>query len=131
MKKKIQVVAAMIEREDKRVLVVLRSIKKKMGNRWEFPGGKVEQGETYFQTAEREVLEELCCKVEAVEEIGMIYEELEDCIIEVHFVKCLWRDTNFTLTEHDAFIWIKKENLLSLKFAEADRPMLEKLIKEG
>src|SRR3712207_7726600 len=78
MKKKIQVVAAMIEREDKRVLAVLRSIKKKMGNRWEFPGGKVEQGETYFQTAEREVLEELCCKVEAVEEIGMIYEELED-----------------------------------------------------
>lgn len=128
---KIQVVAAMIEREDGRVLAVLRSAEKKIGNRWEFPGGKVEKGESYFQTAEREVLEELCCKVEAVEEIGLIYEEMENCILEVHFVKCLWRDTKFTLTEHDAFVWIKKENILSLKFAEADRPMLEKIEKEG
>lgn len=131
MKKKIQVVAAMIEREDGRVLAVLRSAKKKIGNRWEFPGGKVEEGESYFQTAEREVQEELCCRVQAVEEMGSIYEEIEDAIIEVHFVKCLSKDTTFTLTEHDAFVWIKKENLLSLKFAEADRPMLETLVREG
>lgn len=131
MKEKMEVVAAMIERKDGRVLAVLRSAKKKLGNRWEFPGGKVEKGESYFQTAEREVWEELCCKVEASEEIGIIYEETEELILEVHFVKCLWKDTKFTLTEHDAFVWIKKENILSLKFAEADRSILEKIAKEG
>lgn len=131
MKEKMEVVAAMIEREDGRVLAVLRSAKKKLGNRWEFPGGKVEKGESYFQTAEREVWEELRCRVEAVDEIGLIYEEIEEFILEVHFVKCLWRDTKFTLTEHDAFVWIKKENILSLKFAEADRAILEKIAKEG
>ena len=63
----IDVVAAVIER-DRRLLLCQRAAHKRHGSLWEFPGGKVETGESYFQAAARELAEELGVVVTSVGE---------------------------------------------------------------
>ena len=58
MKKTIKVVAAIIENENNEILCALRSPEMTLPNQWEFPGGKVEQGESLFEAIEREIKEE-------------------------------------------------------------------------
>ena len=60
---KVKVVAAVIENEKEEVLCALRSNNMSLANLWEFPGGKVEEGEDIYSALVREIEEELHCKV--------------------------------------------------------------------
>ena len=77
-KKLVEVVAAVIENENNEILCALRSPIMTLPNMWEFPGGKVEEGESLYTAIEREIKEELKCSVKAIEIIGKNKHEYEN-----------------------------------------------------
>lgn len=130
MKKTIKVVAAIIENENKEILCALRSPEMSLPNLWEFPGGKVESGESLFDAIEREIHEELNCKVKAVDLFDENTHEYEKVIVNLIGIKCKLVDGVPTAREHSKLIYLNKENLSSLVWAPADIPIVENLIKK-
>lgn len=129
MKKTIKVVAAIIENENKEILCALRSPKMTLPNQWEFPGGKVEQDESLFDAIEREISEELKCKVKAIEVFGENTHEYEKIIVNLIAIKCKLIEGMPTASEHSKLIYMNKENLSSLIWAPADVPFVDMLMK--
>lgn len=131
MKKLVKVVAAIIENDQQEILCALRSPEMALPNMWEFPGGKVEAGEDLYSALEREISEELECKIETVKEVfNDNTHEYEKFIINLLSIKCRVVDGTPTPSEHSKLIWLNRENLESLKWAPADIPAVEQLIKE-
>ncbi|MGL6104557.1 (deoxy)nucleoside triphosphate pyrophosphohydrolase [Romboutsia sp.] len=127
MKKKVKVVAAIIENENEEILCALRSPQMALPNLWEFPGGKVEAGESLQTAIEREIQEELKCEIKALDVFNDNTHEYETFIINLICIKCkLVRNTPIA-TEHSKLLWLKRENLDSLKWAPADIPAVEQL----
>ncbi|SDN87512.1 (deoxy)nucleoside triphosphate pyrophosphohydrolase [Bacillus sp. OK048] len=131
MKKVVKVVAAVIENENNQILCALRSPEMSIPNMWEFPGGKVEANEDIYSALEREIDEELECKIETTKEIfNDNTHEYETFIINLISIKCKVVENTPTPSEHSKLIWLKRENLNSLKWAPADIPAVEQLIQE-
>ncbi|MGW6299764.1 (deoxy)nucleoside triphosphate pyrophosphohydrolase [Peribacillus butanolivorans] len=131
MKKQVKVVAAIIENEKDEILCALRSPEMSIPNMWEFPGGKVEKGEDIFTALKREINEELQCKVETeASTFNDNTHEYETFIINLLSIKCKIIEGTPTANEHSKLIWLKRENLRSLKWAPADIPAVEQLINE-
>lgn len=131
MKKQVKVVAAIIENENDEILCALRSPEMSIPNMWEFPGGKVEMGEDIFTALKREIDEELQCKVET--EASIFNDNThgyETFIINLLSIKCRIIEGTPTANEHSKLIWLRRENLSSLKWAPADIPAVEQLINE-
>jgi 8-oxo-dGTP diphosphatase len=131
MKKLVKVVAAVIENENNEILCALRSPEMSIPNMWEFPGGKVEANEDIYSALEREIDEELDCKIETTKEIfNDNTHEYETFIIHLISIKCKVVEGTPTPDEHSTLIWLKRENLDSLKWAPADIPAVEQLTQE-
>ncbi|MEY8191845.1 (deoxy)nucleoside triphosphate pyrophosphohydrolase [Peribacillus simplex] len=131
MKKQVKVVAAIIENEKDEILCALRSPEMSIPNMWEFPGGKVEMGEDIFTALKREINEELQCQVETEASIfNDNTHEYETFIINLLSIKSRIIGGTPTANEHSKLIWLKRENLGSLKWAPADIPAVEQLINE-
>lgn len=127
-KKLVEVVAAVIENENNEILCALRSPIMTLPNMWEFPGGKVEEGESLYTAIEREIKEELKCSVKAIEIIGENRHEYEKIIVNLTAIKCNLVEGEPVADEHSKLIYLKKENLESLIWAPADIPLVEKVI---
>jgi mutator protein MutT len=115
---KIRVVASVIEREG-RLLVCERPAHKRHGGLWEFPGGKVEAGESDFEAVERELDEELDVRV-----LQVGAEEFSVADPGSHFVIAFLPveiDGEPRCLEHAALAWVTAEELLSLPLAPSDR----------
>lgn len=130
MKKVVKVVAAIIENDEKEILCALRSSEMSIPNKWEFPGGKLEIGETLFAAIEREIAEELQCKVVASAVFNEHTHEYDACIITLISIKCRIIEGTPHAIEHAKLIWLKRENLLSLQWAPADIPAVEQVMNE-
>jgi 8-oxo-dGTP diphosphatase len=131
LKKQVKVVAAIIENEEGEILCALRSPEMSMPNMWEFPGGKVEENEDIFTALEREIDEELGCRIKTTKEIfNDTIHEYEKFIINLLSIKCKIIEGVLTPREHSKLIWLKKENLASLKWAPADIPAVEQLLQK-
>ncbi|WP_026092447.1 (deoxy)nucleoside triphosphate pyrophosphohydrolase [Calidifontibacillus oryziterrae] len=130
MKKIIKVVAAIMENEHSEILCALRSPNMSIPNMWEFPGGKVEANEDLFSALEREIEEELSCKIEAHEIFNENTHEYDTFIIDLIAIKSKIIGGTPIASEHSKLIWLKRENLDSLKWAPADIPAVEQLIYE-
>lgn len=130
MKKKVKVVAAIIENDTNEILCALRSPQMTLPNMWEFPGGKVEEGESLHDAIEREIKEELKCSVKALDVFNDNTHEYDTFIINLICIKCKLVEGNPTPLEHSKLIWLKRENLDSLKWAPADIPAVEELINK-
>ncbi|MEH6993577.1 (deoxy)nucleoside triphosphate pyrophosphohydrolase [Neobacillus drentensis] len=131
MKKLVKVVAAIIENENNEILCALRSPEMSIPNMWEFPGGKVEANEDIYSALEREIDEELECKIETTKKIfNDNNHEYETFIINLISIKCKVIEGKPTPSEHSKLIWLKRENLESLKWAPADIPAVEQLFQE-
>ena len=129
MKKTVKVVAAIIENENNEILCALRAPDMILPNQWEFPGGKVEEGESLHEAIEREIQEELNCIVSAVEIFEENTHEYENIIVNLTGIKCNLVEGVPTADEHSKLIYLKRENLKSLVWAPADLPIVEKLIR--
>nr|WP_263323545.1 (deoxy)nucleoside triphosphate pyrophosphohydrolase [Neobacillus sp. Marseille-Q6967] len=131
MGKLIRVVAAIIENEQGEILCALRSPRMSMPNLWEFPGGKVEDGEDIIEALVREIEEELGCRIETVKEI--FNDNLHEYVtfsIRLISIKCKIIEGVPVPIEHSKLIWLNRENLESLKWAPADIPVVKKLQQE-
>lgn len=130
MKKLIRVVGAVIENEYQEILCALRAPNMSLGNLWEFPGGKIEKDESLKEAIEREIKEELDCEIEYTGLFNDNTYEYENFIVNLITVKCRIIHSIPTASEHSKLIWLKRENLSSLKWAPADIPAVEQLIAE-
>ncbi len=121
----LRVVCALIER-DGRVLMAQRPAHKHLGGKWEFPGGKVEPGETDTDALHRELCEELGCTVEIVRALAPqthAYETVTVCLLP--FVTRLTADSREPQSlEHNALAWVPANELTTLDLPAADLPII-------
>ena len=120
----IRVVAAVVRRYG-RFLVCQRPAHKRHGGLWEFPGGKLEAGESIFDGARRELAEELDVTVQSVGEVEFsIHDPGSPFVIEFHPVEIAG---NPRCIEHTAHAWVTPEELLTLPLAPSDRQFARQL----
>lgn len=127
--KEIEVVAAIIIYQEK-ILCVQRGVNKfeYISKKFEFPGGKMEKDETNSETIIREIWEELRMPIEPVSEFCTIEHQYPDFKITMHALICKCENPTLQLTEHLSFQWLKKDELQNLDWAEADLPIVDRLI---
>ena len=121
----INVVAAIIKSGDK-VFITERGHGEFKG-KWEFPGGKIEQGETGEEAVVREIKEELRSTVKVLKFFGEINDVHGDRCFNVKFYICELVEGNLELTEHLASKWVEPKDILDAEFMEADKEILDKL----
>lgn len=129
-KKEVEVAAAIIIHNDK-ILCVQRGESKLdyISKKYEFPGGKVEEGEMKNQTVVREIKEELNMDISAVDEFLSVRHEYPDFILTMHSFICSCIDPTVHLTEHIDYKWLSSAELDGLDWAAADVPIMEKLMQ--
>ena len=115
----IDVVAAIIKREDY-YLLAKRSKDIYMGLKWEFPGGKVEQNESFNEALSREILEELNVNIEIHKKVAEERYQDEEIYITLHYYMCSLIDNDIVLSEHEAIEWVKKQDFLKYEFVPGD-----------
>lgn len=121
----IAVVAAVIRRED-RYLLGKRPLPKRHGGLWEFPGGKIHDGESTFEAARRELAEELA--LEAAAEGATLHTAGDgDAPFLIHFVEIETRGEPTPL-EHDEVGWFTVHELARLPLAPADASFVRTLL---
>ena len=130
--KKIEVVAAIIYFENK-ILCVQRPKNKLsyISEKFEFPGGKIENGETREQALNRELLEELNVITNIKSFFTTVVHEYPDFELTMHSYICEVRTKELTLNEHIAQEWLSLDELNKLDWAAADIPIVDKLIMNG
>ena len=106
----IQVVAGIIIR-NKTVLIARRASHKAMAGKWEFPGGKIEVGETPQTALEREILEEFGVVIKAGTYIASNIHDYGDLQIELRAYHARYVNGEFELTDHDQIAWVDKKEL--------------------
>lgn len=123
------VVAAIIIHENK-ILCVQRSESKfdYISKKYEFPGGKVELGETNEEALKREVMEELNMVVNVKDIFLTVDHQYPDFKITMHSYLCNSANKSLTLTEHIDFKWLSDSGLDDLDWAAADIPIVNKLM---
>lgn len=128
LKKTIKVAAAVIQNDNNMILCALRSPIMSLSNLWEFPGGKLEEGENAQEALVREIEEELGCKIEAGEVIADIHHEYEKVIVNLISIRAKIVDGEPVAKEHAELRWVPVSELESLEWAPADLPTLTALI---
>jgi len=121
----IAVVCALIER-DGHVLMAQRPAHKHLGGKWEFPGGKVEPGETPEAALHRELREELGCTVEILRPLAPHTHAYATITVQlIPYVTRLLSSSDTPHThEHAALRWVPAGELSSLDLPEADLPII-------
>ena len=127
--KRVYVVAGAIIK-DKKVFAAQRGNKGETKFKWEFPGGKIESGETPEQALARELKEELSIDVKVYELITSIVDEYETQILHIDTYRCELIGGTPTLSEHINMAWSTKDELDKLTFSPADDPTLAKIKKD-
>ena len=120
------VVAAIIKKNNK-YLIVQRNRNKHLGLKWEFPGGKVKNNETFEEALNREIQEELNIKIKIHEKITEEKYKDEKIYILLHYYLCSLENGTMSLNEHEAFAWIDKKDFDKYDFVEGDGNMLSLL----
>ncbi len=116
--------------KDNRVLICRRKVEKSLGGYWEFPGGKVEDSESYEESLKRELVEELGLEVSIDSHFMNNTHRYEKATIELIAFKCSTDQTEIKSIDHDQIEWVDPTMLLDWKLAPADVPIAKALIKE-
>lgn len=125
--KTIDVTAAIIEK-DRKFLIAKRKKGKHLENKWEFPGGKIEQQETPEECLVRELEEEFGIVTEIAEFIAESLFDYGDRKIRLLGYRVKYISGEFRLNAHDDIRWISKNEFIRFDFAEADLPLVEKIL---
>ena len=123
-----KVVCGIIFKDDL-VLICRRKREKSLGGYWEFPGGKVEDDESYEESLLRELIEELNLKVEIKEHFFNTVHHYDKGSIELISFICETENIAIESTDHDLLEWVEVDDLLNWKLAPADIPIAKELIR--
>jgi len=121
-----KVTAAVIEKDGK-ILIARRKQKDPLGGKWEFPGGKLESGETPEACLKRELREELGIETRVEEFLCSSRFVYRHIAIELLAYRTSYVSGEITLNEHERAEWILPEELKDYDFSEADKPVVRKL----
>ena len=131
--KTIRVVAAIIRGTNKNGELTIFATQRGYGDfkdGWEFPGGKIEEGETPQEALRREIMEELNTEIN----VGELMDTIEYDYPTFHLsMDCFWAEVvsgDLVLKEHEAAKWLTKEELDSVDWLPADTALIEK-VKRG
>lgn len=121
--KEIEVVGAAIMKEGK-LFIAKRPDKGEVGLKWEFPGGKIEAGETPMQALIREIEEELETEIEIDRFITTVKHQYQTFHLTMHVYLCHLNGNDPILEEHVDCCWIGKDQLYDFDWAPADLKIL-------
>ena len=125
-RKVIEVVAALIFDAAGRVLAT-QCPPHKHGGGWEFPGGKMEPGESPAAAIEREIAEELGVHIKAGQVLHIVEWDYPTFHLRMHCLICTWESGELQLREHTAARWLSVDTLRSLDWLPADVDVLAPL----
>ena len=124
-KKESRVVAAVVKDGDKYLCMQrCRSRYPYISEHWEFPGGKVEEGESCHEALVREIKEEMDWDVYVGKKLGTVSHEYPDFKVTLTAFLCKGGDGEFKLLEHLDCKWLAREELEALNWTDADRKLL-------
>ncbi len=126
--KEVNVVAAII-RDENRIFATQRGYGEYKDG-WEFPGGKVEAGETPEQALAREIREELDTEIEVGEYLDTIEYDYPTFHLSMRCYWCTVKSGDLVLKEHEAARWLTKETMDSVEWLPADITIIEKIKNE-
>ena len=129
MKRHIEVVGAIFIDDQKNVFCTRRTGTREMALKWEFPGGKIEPFETPQEALKREIMEELESDITVLDHFLTVNHEYDTFTITFQSFMCDGLSTNYVLNDHEEARWVHITDLLSLDWAEADIPIVNKLMK--
>ena len=121
-----EVTAAIILR-DKAILIAQRAQGQNLATKWEFPGGKIESGETPQECLKREIKEELNVDIEVLEFFAESIYTYDRGTIKLMSFWCKWLSGDLTLNVHSRIEWVRVHQLDLYDYAPADIPLVEKL----
>lgn len=121
-----KVTAALIIKDGK-CLIAKRKANDRLGNLWEFPGGKIEEGETPEVCLKRELKEELNIDVIIGEFFAESIYKYSHATVQLlaYFVK--WQEGTIQLNAHDEIAWVTKNTIENYNLAPADVPLVKRL----
>lgn len=125
----IAVTCAVIVNEEGKVLVAQRSMMMKLPLKMEFPGGKIEAGETAEACLIREIKEELGVDIAIVSEMPANEHRYPEFSIRLIPYVCRVTGGSVVLREHAAYIWQVPDKLMDMDWAEADIPVVQHYLK--
>ena len=130
--KNIHVVAAIIMKNNK-VLCMQRGDNKYeyISRKFEFPGGKIEVGESNEEALKREIFEELSIDIQEIKFYTKIKHQYPDFHLSISAYKCSCKNSQIILSEHIDFKWLGIDDLLTLDWLESDIPIIKKLKSTG
>lgn len=126
----IEVAAAVIENREGRILIARRKAEISLGGYWEFPGGKIENGESAAACAARELREEMDVRIETGDVIAETEHDYGDKVVCLIAVRAILLDGHIRLHDHDEIRWVTVPEMEDFLFAPADEAIVEKLVEE-
>jgi A/G-specific adenine glycosylase len=124
------IVSAVI-RKNNTYLLAQRPPDRMLGGMWEFPGGKVEAGESHLQALEREMHEELSAKILVGEPLGVYRHAYTHFRITLHAYCCTLRSRKLELHEADQIAWVTPEDMVNYPMGKVDRLIARRLMEDG
>lgn len=124
MAKHVEVVGAVIVR-DGLILCAQRGLSGALGGMWEFPGGKIEPGESPRDALMRELREELDCVIQVGDKVTTTTHEYDFATITLTTFWCELMSGDPVLTEHEDVVWLAPKDLSTLHWAPADVPAVD------
>ena len=122
----IDVVAAVIKKNNK-YFIAQRNRHKHFAFHWEFPGGKVDNDESFEQALKREIYEELSINIKIKKKVTSEKYKDDKIDVEVHYFLCELTDEDIILSEHEDMKWVLKKDLLNFKLAPGDSKIINYL----
>jgi len=126
-----KIVAAAIVQDKGRYLVARRKAGEKLSGMWEFPGGKVEAGESLPECIKREIMEELGVTADVGEVLAESHYRYEHGEILLVALKATLESKALRLAVHDRVEWLTPDELLGLDLAPADIPIARYLLEQS
>ena len=127
----IDVVAAVIQNEEGKILIAQRNLKKSQGGLWEFPGGKIEPNETKEEAIIREIKEEMDIDIETKKFIDQKIFNYPDKDINLIAIECKQIKGDIKLNEHEDIKWVNKNELRNFNFAPADKFIINAILENN
>ena len=122
----IDVVAAVIKRNNY-YFIAQRNRHKHFAYHWEFPGGKVDNQETFENALKREIKEELAISIRILNHIASEKHKDEKTDVNVHYYLCEPLNEKIILSEHEDMKWLQKNNLNKFKMVPGDSKIIKYL----